>query len=120
MFSVYINILSILFGGGFVAAITLSVPDELKNKMDKTDWINWSSVARKAFAETLSDLHRLEVLKKVEEISEIAPEDNRELKEEFANETIKAAEKAGKEIKSGKRKLLAPKDFDDWCKKYEL
>ena len=39
--------------------ITLSVPDTLKSRMDKTDWINWSSVARRAFAETLIDVKEL-------------------------------------------------------------
>ena len=38
-----------------MVSITLSVPDELKLRMDEVDIINWSSVARHAFAETLED-----------------------------------------------------------------
>ena len=36
--------------------ITLSVPQELKHKMDSFAEINWSAVAREAFNEKIQDL----------------------------------------------------------------
>jgi hypothetical protein len=100
-----------------VSTITLSVPDELKQKMDKTDWINWSSVARKAFAETLTDLGRLNTIKKIEELSEIAFEDNREIKDELFEQVVNKTEKVSKEISTGKRKTMTPGDFKQMCDK---
>ncbi len=43
--------------------VTITVPDELKLGMKKLNHINWSSVARKAFEETVSR----EEMKKVAE-----------------------------------------------------
>ncbi|MDD3083739.1 MAG: hypothetical protein PHP82_01830 [Candidatus ainarchaeum sp.] len=97
--------------------MTLSVPTELKQKMDKTDWINWSSVARKAFAETLIDLQRMNTMKKIEEISEIVFEDNREIKDELFKKIINKTEKVSKEIAIGKRKTMTPSDFKQMCDK---
>ena len=39
--------------------------------MSKTDWINWSSVARRAFAEALNDIEELESKKRLERFTEI-------------------------------------------------
>ena len=50
-----------------MGTITLSVPDELKEKMSKTDWINWSSVAREAFVKRMKQLELLERLESKEE-----------------------------------------------------
>ena len=50
-----------------MGTITLSVPDELKEKMSKTDWINWSSVAREAFVKRMKQLELLEKLESKEE-----------------------------------------------------
>ncbi len=98
-----------------LAAITLSVPNDLKEKMDKTDWVNWSSVARKAFASTLVDLERLERMKKIEEISEISPNDNREVRTDIVREIVDKTEKVSKEIAQGKRKTLSPSEFKKMC-----
>ena len=100
-----------------LAAITLSVPNELKDRMDKTDWINWSSVARRAFVSTLVDLEKLESMKKLEEISEISPNDKRLVKDSVVNSTIRKIRVAEKNLASGKTKLLSQKEFDEWCKK---
>ena len=51
-----------------MATITLSVPDDLKKKMDELEIINWSSVARHAFVAQLEDFRQLEKLKRVKEI----------------------------------------------------
>jgi len=40
--------------------ITLSVPEDLKSKLDKHPEFNWSEVARQAFREKLSKLEMLE------------------------------------------------------------
>jgi hypothetical protein len=44
--------------------ITLSIPKELKNKMDSFIEINWSAVAREAFKEKIEDLELLKRFKK--------------------------------------------------------
>jgi len=44
--------------------MTLSVPDELKTKMDKFKEINWSEVARQAFVQKMEDMELLKKLKK--------------------------------------------------------
>ncbi|MDD3159496.1 MAG: hypothetical protein PHQ98_00835 [Candidatus ainarchaeum sp.] len=100
-----------------MATITLSVPDDLKIKMDKTDWVNWSSVARKAFASTLIDLQKLELMKKIEEISEINENDNREIKDDVIKEIISKANYAENQIRQKKRKLMSPNEFKSWCDK---
>ena len=51
-----------------MATITLSLPDDLKKKMDELEIINWSSVSRHAFVEQLEDFRQLEKLKRVKEI----------------------------------------------------
>lgn len=95
-----------------MGTVTVSVPDELKDEMGKADWINWSSVARKAFVETLKDVKELEMRKKVREISEIAEDDDREIREEVAKRIIKSADKAMKELKSGKRKAMTMEELE--------
>ena len=52
--------------------ITLSVPGELKNRMDSFAEINWSAVAREAFDEKMRDL---ELIKKFKSKSTINEED---------------------------------------------
>jgi hypothetical protein len=52
--------------------ITLSVPEELKRKMDKFKVINWSEVAREAFIEKIADM---EFLKEFKSKSDMTPED---------------------------------------------
>lgn len=95
-----------------MATVTVSVPDGLKDEMGRADWINWSSVARKAFVETLRDVKELELKKKVREISEIDDNDDREVKEEIVKDVIKSVEKTVKELKSGKRKAMTLDELD--------
>ena len=91
-----------------MATITLSVPDKLKVKMDKSDWINWSSVARHAFAETLEDVNSLKIMKRVREISEISETDMREVKESIIKELkCKTRASSGKSMSSA--------EFSRWC-----
>ena len=39
-----------------MTTITLSIPEEMKQEMDKQKFINWSAVAREAIREKLADL----------------------------------------------------------------
>lgn len=82
--------------------------------MEKVDWINWSSIARHAFAETLEDVKELELIKKVNEISEMHDSLNLEVKASVANEAVRLGEKISKELKSGKRKALTVEEFSKW------
>jgi RecA-family ATPase len=100
-----------------LATITLSVPNDLKEKMNRTDWINWSSVARRAFVNTLIDLEKLENMKKIEEISEISLNDKRVIKDSVVSSAVRKTRLAEKNLASGKTKLLSQKEFDEWCKK---
>lgn len=45
-----------------MANLTLSVPDDLYEKMKKHPEIRWSEVARQALAKKLDDLRRLDAL----------------------------------------------------------
>jgi len=98
-----------------MGTITLSVPDKLKKKMSKTDWINWSSVARHAFSEILKDVKELQLKKKIKEISEIDEDDTREIKDSVVKEVIKSIEDTSKKLKSGKIKPMTLEEFNKWC-----
>ncbi len=50
--------------------MTLSVPKELKDMMDKHPEINWSEVARQSFREKLTDLEFLEEFKSKSKLTE--------------------------------------------------
>ena len=52
--------------------VTLSIPNELKQKMDTFVEINWSAVAREAFDEKVRDM---EFIKKFKAKSKITEED---------------------------------------------
>ena len=58
-----------------MVSITLSVPKELKQKMDKFVWLNWSSLAREAFIKKMKQLEILEKFEKDFENSELTEED---------------------------------------------
>ena len=95
-----------------MGTITLSVPDKLKLKMGKLDWINWSSVARHAFSRTLRDARELALIKKMREISEISEYDDREVKESIIKEVVKSIEDSSKKLKSGKIKPMNLGELD--------
>jgi len=66
--------------------ITLSLPTELKNKMDNFEEINWSAIARKAFSDEIRDL---EVIKEFKSKSTLTEKDaiklGRELNKKLVN-----------------------------------
>src|SRR4030043_1382433 len=98
-----------------MGTITLSVPDKLKSEMDETDFINWSSIARRAFSEALKDVKKLELLKKLREISEISEDDKIEIKDSLVKEVVDSVEKISKDLRSGKLKPKSLKEFNDFC-----
>ena len=59
-----------------MGTVSVSVPDELKERMAKLDDTNWSSVARKAFEERVE---QIEFLKKISEKSKLTPKDARKI-----------------------------------------
>jgi hypothetical protein len=68
-----------------IVNVTLSIPTDLKRKMDDFAEINWSAVAREAFGEKINDL---EFIKRFKSKSTITDEDalnlGRELNERLA------------------------------------
>lgn len=46
-----------------MVSVTLSMPEEVKKKMDEFAWLNWSALAREAF---LKRIRQLEILAKFE------------------------------------------------------
>lgn len=69
--------------------ITLSIPEDLKQKMDTFVEINWSAVAREAFGDKIRDL---EFIKKFKAKSTFSEEDalkfGRELSKELAKRRL--------------------------------
>ena len=55
-----------------MTTMTLAVPSELKDKMEKFPEMNWSEVARQAFTQRIKDL---EFLKKFKSDSTLTEED---------------------------------------------
>ncbi len=58
-----------------MVSITLSVPKELKQKMDKFEWLNWSALAREAFLNRMKQLEILDKFEKDFEKSKLTDED---------------------------------------------
>lgn len=98
-----------------MAEVVVKVPKELKERMSKISWIDWSSVATKAISERLGDIEELELERKVAEISEIAEDDDREVKASLAKEAVRSTEEVLEELKSGKRKPMTSEEFNNWC-----
>ncbi len=66
--------------------ITLSVPNDMKEKMDSFAEINWSAVAREAFSDKIKDL---EVVKSFKSKSTLNEEDAIKLGRELNNNLAK-------------------------------
>ena len=68
-----------------MVSITLSVPEKFKQKMDKFEWLNWSALAREAFAKRMKQLEALEEFREKLDKSKLTDEDclklGRKLKE---------------------------------------
>ena len=59
-----------------MATMTLSLPNELKKRMDELEIINWSAVAREAFEEKIREFL---LLKKITDKSTLTEKDALEL-----------------------------------------
>ena len=70
-----------------MVSVTLSIPMEVKQKMDKFEWLNWSALAREAFIKKMRQLEVLEKFERDFEKSELTDEDcvvlGRKLKKEM-------------------------------------
>lgn len=66
--------------------VTLSIPSDLKNRMDNFAEINWSAVAREAFDEKIKDL---EFIKKFKAKSTLTEEDALKLGKELNERLVK-------------------------------
>lgn len=53
-----------------MTTLTLSVPTELKQKMDSFPEMNWSEVARQAFLQKIEDLDFLKTFKEKSKLTE--------------------------------------------------
>lgn len=54
-----------------MTTLTLSVPTELKQKMDSFPEMNWSEVARQAFLQKIEDMDFLRTFKEKSKLTEI-------------------------------------------------
>jgi len=66
-----------------MANVTVSVDDDLKEKMSQHPEINWSEVARQAFKNKLDDL---ELMEQIASKSQLTEEDVEELSEKIDRE----------------------------------
>jgi hypothetical protein len=69
--------------------VTVSVPFDMKKKMDEFGIINWSEVARAAFAE---QIRKLELLKTLTSASKATDRDIETISEKIKNEVLKRHE----------------------------
>lgn len=56
--------------------VSVSVPEDLRKRMQNLDEINWSAVARKAFERTVEDI---ETIQKITEKSKLTKKDAKEI-----------------------------------------
>ena len=58
-----------------MVTITLSLPEDIKKKMDRFAWLNWSAIAREAFIKRMRQLEILEKFEKDSEKSKLSDEE---------------------------------------------
>jgi hypothetical protein len=69
-----------------MANMTLAIPDDLKRQMDSRPELNWSEVARQAFAQKLKDM---ELFDKFTEKSTLTEKDAKKLGRELNKKMAK-------------------------------
>ncbi len=72
-------------------SLTLSVPKEFKQRMDQFEWLNWSSIAREAFAKRMKQLETLEKFQKDFENSKLTDKDCIELGRRLKEDMLKSS-----------------------------
>ncbi len=70
-----------------MASVSVSVPEEMKEKLDHFDTVNWSAVARKAFE---SQLSKLELMDRLTSKSKATDKDIEELSDKIKEGIAKA------------------------------
>jgi len=98
-----------------MAEVVVEIPEDLKSRISHVDWVNWSSVASKAFSDKLKFIEEVEMIEDVSKISGIPPGDNRQVKESLVRDVIKSSDKTAEDLKSGKIKPMTPEQFNRWC-----
>ncbi|MFA6023476.1 MAG: hypothetical protein WC781_05295 [Candidatus Pacearchaeota archaeon] len=72
-----------------MTSMTLSIPEDMKNKMEEFAWLNWSELAREAFAKRMKQLEVLAKFEKDFQNSTLTDEDciklGRELKKSMSD-----------------------------------
>ena len=58
-----------------MVTITLSLPEEVKERMEKFAWLNWSAIAREAFLKRMKQIEILEKFDKDFEKSKLTDQD---------------------------------------------
>lgn len=71
-----------------MVSVTLSIPEDVKQKMDEFSWINWSGLARETFVKKMEELELLEKITSKSKLSEknakkLADEINKRVSERF-------------------------------------
>ncbi len=97
------------------AELLVKVPEKLEKRMEKFKWVNWPEVAVRTFSERVEDLEKMELEKKVAEISEISPDDKREIKESLVKEVENSCRKTAEDFRAGRIKAMTAEEFN---KKY--
>ena len=69
-----------------MGTVSVSVPDELKEKMTHMEEINWSAVARKAFEEKVN---QVELMKKISNKSKLSEKDAFEISNKINKSMVK-------------------------------
>jgi len=76
-----------------MVTITLYLPEDIKKKMDRFAWLNWSAVAREAFMKRMRKLEILEKFDKDFEKSKLSDEECVRLGRELRQAMSKHKEK---------------------------
>lgn len=62
-----------------MASITFAIPEEVKSRLSKFSWINWSELAREELSKQEKDRETLESVKKILSKSKFTEKDAKEL-----------------------------------------
>ena len=69
-----------------MASVSVSVPDDMKKRLEEFDTVNWSAVARKAFSQELS---KIELMDKLTAKSKASDKDIAELSKKIKSSMAK-------------------------------
>ncbi|HLC19742.1 MAG TPA: hypothetical protein VJK72_02405 [Candidatus Nanoarchaeia archaeon] len=69
-----------------MGTLSVSVPDDLRERMDRLDDINWSAVARRAFEEKVE---QVEFLRKIAQKSKLTAKDAKAIADKISKDMTK-------------------------------